>query len=81
MTITTLPRQFVTNTDGRKIGVILPISEFNIVENVLEKRLQEETQLLKQMEEVVKDSLFMEDLNETMNAFAVIDSEWWEQES
>ncbi len=41
---------------------------------IAEKRQE---QLLHEMEEAAKDPLFMEDLNETMRAFALADQDTW----
>jgi hypothetical protein len=80
MTTSTLKRQYITDAMGNPIGVILPIEEFALVEEVLEQRLltSNEVDKLNQMEQAVRDPLFMADLHETMAAFAEADAEWWE---
>jgi len=79
MTTTVLKRQFITDAGGNPIGVILPLSEFALVQEILEQRprLQEIDQL-KQMRQAANDPLFMADLRETMTAFASADAEGWE---
>lgn len=44
----------------------------------LERILNEEEELLAQMADAATDSLFMADLQETLTAFATVDTEWWE---
>jgi hypothetical protein len=79
MTTAVLKRQFITDAGGNPIGVILPLSEFALVQEILEQRprLQEIDQL-KQMRQAANDPLFMADLHETMTAFAGADAEGWE---
>ena len=82
MTTTILKRQFITDAAGNPIGVILPIEEFSLVEEILAQRLQPpaltEADKLDQMEQAANDPLFMADLQDTMEAFAEVDAEWWE---
>jgi len=80
MTEIILKRQFITDAAGKPVGVILPLEEFALVEEILEQRLPtpDEADKLDQMEQAVHDPLFMADLCETMSAFAEIDAEWWE---
>ena len=73
-----LQRQFITDSDGKQIGVILPLEELKTLEDALESKCQEEARQLEQMKQAANDPLFMEDLKETMNAFSSIDSEGWE---
>ncbi len=82
MTTTILKRQFITDAAGKAIGVILPIEEFSLVEEILARRLRPpaltEADKLDQMEQAANDPLFMADLQDTMEAFAEVDAEWWE---
>jgi len=80
MTMTVLKRQFITDTAGNPVGVILPLEEFALVEKILEQRFPtaDEADKLDQMEQAANDPLFMTDLHETMSAFAEVDAEWWE---
>ena len=77
MTTTVLKRQYITDVVGNPIGVILPIEEFALVEEVLEQRLLTPTEAdkLNQMEQVTHDPLFMADLHKAMVAFAEVDTE------
>lgn len=78
--MTVLKRQFITDTTGKAIGVILPLEEFALVADLLEQRLlhdQHEAKL-RQMEVAAQDPLFLADLTETMTAFGAIDAEGWE---
>lgn len=76
-----IQRQFITDNEGSLIGVILPIEEYWLVENLLrEKPLlppspEDKLQLL---EQAATDPLFLADMEETMLAFAEIDGEGWE---
>ena len=75
-----LKRQFITDTAGNPIGVILPLEEYSLVADTLEQRLAARLDdRLRQMEQAPGDALFMADLQETMAAFAAPDGEWWEQ--
>jgi len=80
VTTVVLKRQFITNVAGDPIGVILPLEEFALVEEMLEQRSQilSETDKLDQMERAANDPLFMADLHKAMSAFAKTDAEWWE---
>lgn len=77
-----LKRQFITDTEGNPIGIILPLTDYALVEPIL---AQHETALaadkVAQMEKAVQDPLFMADLQDTMMAFAEVDGEWWESAS
>ena len=77
MTTTVLKRQYIADALGNPIGVILPIEEFALVEEVLEQRLLTPTEAdkLNQMKQAVHDPLFMADLPEAMVAFAEVDAE------
>jgi hypothetical protein len=80
MTATLLKRQYITDSAGKPIGVILPLAEFALVQDILEQRTAAtaETEKLEQMKQAVQDPLFIADLRETMTAFAQADAEWWE---
>jgi len=81
MTMTVLKRQFITDAAGNPVGVILPLEEFALVEEIIEQRFptSSEADKLDQMEQAASDPLFMADLRDTMSAFAVSDAEWWER--
>ena len=72
MTKAVLKRQFVTDAACNPIGVILPLEEFALVQEILEQQSQtlREADKLDQMEQAAHDPLFMHDLRETMSAFA-----------
>jgi hypothetical protein len=38
---TTLKRQFITDAEGNPIGVILPLEEYALIEQILEQRLSD----------------------------------------
>lgn len=78
--MTVLKRQFITDVAGSPVGIILPLEEFALVEEILEQRFPTsgEADKLDQMERAAYDPLFMADLHETMSAFAGVDAEWWE---
>jgi hypothetical protein len=80
MTTTVLKRQFITDAAGNPIGVILPMEEFALVEEMLEQHSQipSEADKLDQMEQAASDPLFMADLHEAMSDFTKVDAEWWE---
>jgi len=76
---TTLSRQFINDTQGRPIAVILPIEEYAQIEHVLQEHDQREARQLQEMELAAHDPLFLTDLEETMSAFEATDAEWWER--
>jgi len=78
--MTVLKRQFITDAAGSPVGVILPLEEFVLVEEILDQRFPtpNEANKLDQMKQAARDPLFMADLHETMAAFAGVDAEWWE---
>ncbi len=80
--MTILKRQFITDGDGKPIGVILPLEEFNLVVETLDERLalQLAEEQLRLMEVAAHDPLFLADLTEVMAAFNHVDSDWWEQD-
>ncbi len=74
-------RQFITDTTGYPIAIILPLEEYKLVEPILEQRIQaksRDTDKLKQMEQAPYDARFMADLHEVMSDFAKVDAQWWE---
>ena len=83
MSTTILKRQFITDASDNPIGVILPLDEFALVRNILERYRPllgpaQAADPLAQMEQAANDPLFLADLHETMAAFAVADAEGWE---
>ena len=79
MTVITLKRQFIADATGKPVGVILPLSEFALVQDVLERKLEYDTAAkLAQIKQAAADPLFLADLRDTMSAFAGVDAEWWE---
>ncbi len=80
MTTITLKRQFITDVTGQPVGVIVPLEEFALVEALLSRQqtVSGEAEKIAQIEQAVQDRLFMADLREAMEAFAGVDSEWWE---
>ena len=77
---TVLKRQFITDALGNPVGVILPLEEYAVVEETLKQRLPvpDTEDKLAQIEQAAGDTLFMNDLRETMTAFAGADAQWWE---
>ena len=73
-----LQKQYITDEEGKKIGVILPIEELHRLEKATQEKEQEAAQNLAQMERAANDPLFLADLQETMEDFTIVDSEWWE---
>ena len=75
-----LKRQFITDGEGNAIGVILPLEEYALVEELLEQRTLSsgEADRLTLMEQAARDPLFLADLQETMAAFTEADAEGWE---
>jgi hypothetical protein len=78
--MTALKRQFITDAEGKAIGVILPLEEYTLVEAILTQRPQSpsEADKLASMEQAVHDPLFLADLREMIEAFTEVDAEWWE---
>ena len=73
-------RQFTTDGEGNPIAVILPMDEFALVKDVLERKTRalDEADKLARLEQAAQDPLFVRDLQETMSAFFEADAEWWE---
>jgi hypothetical protein len=80
MTTTILKRQYITDADGNPIGIILPLEEFALIEQILQQRLSDSQldEKIALIENATHDPLFLADLRETMDAFAPADAEWWE---
>ncbi len=80
LTTTMLKRQYITDADGNPIGIILPLEEFALIEQVLEQRLSDSQmdEKIVLIDQATHDPLFLADLRETMDAFAPADAEWWE---
>jgi len=79
--MTILQRQFINDTQGIPIGVILPLEEYRWIEPMLKQRAllpNSQADKLKQMEQAVDDTRFMTDLHDVMSDFADVDVEWWE---
>jgi PHD/YefM family antitoxin component YafN of YafNO toxin-antitoxin module len=76
----TLKRQFIRDSAGNPVGVILPLEEFALVEETLKQRLPvpSTADKLAQMERAANDALFMADLREAMSAFDQADVQWLE---
>ncbi len=83
MSTSVLKRQLITDAEGNPIGVILPMEEYLMIERNLPKEGVPDIQAEKlyRMKHAATDTLFMADLNETMNSFSTVDSEWWEHET
>jgi len=82
MPATALKRQFISDTEGNPVGILLPLAEFRLVEPFLRRTLGSETESerLLLMEQAATDPLFLTDLRDAMQAFAVSDGEWWDPE-
>jgi hypothetical protein len=80
MSTSVLKRQYITDANGNRIGVILPLEEFALIEQVLEQRLSDPVlaEKISLIEKASHDPLFLADLRETMDDFAPADAEWWE---
>ncbi len=72
--------QFVTDAEGNQVGVILPLKEFELLEETLNRRVHVHSKAdkLAQMEEAANDEMFMADLCDTMSAFSTTDAQWTE---
>ncbi|MEZ4635264.1 MAG: hypothetical protein R2856_09890 [Caldilineaceae bacterium] len=66
-----IKRQFITDSDGNPVAVILPIQEFALIEEALEKQTYAriEDDKLALILEAAQDPLYLADLDETMSAF------------
>lgn len=85
----TINKQFITDKQGRQLGVILPIEDYLRVEPILQQyeqdrkdaSLEAEEEELRLIEQAANDPLFLADLREAMNDFKHADAEWWEQKA
>jgi hypothetical protein len=70
-----IKRQFITDSEGNPVAVILPLEEFAMIEDVLEKQIKtrSEVENLALMQQAANDPLFLADLEETMSAFHATD--------
>ena len=77
-----LKRQFITDSAGKPVGVILPLEQYAVVEEILEQQfpVTNDAEKLERMQQAARDPRFLADLHETMSAFAEVDAEWWEPE-
>ena len=77
-----LKRQFITDSAGRPVGVILPLEQFALVEEILEEQFpaSNDVEKLEKMRQAAHDPRFLADLQATMSTFAGVDAEWWEPE-
>jgi len=77
-----LKRQFITDSAGNPVGVILPLEQFALVEEILEQQFPDtdDVEKLERMRQAAHDPRFLADLNETMSAFEQADAERWEPE-
>jgi hypothetical protein len=73
-----LKRQFITDSAGKPVGVILPLEQFALVEEILEEQFPatNDVEKLERMRQAAHDPLFLADLHETMSAFGGVDAEW-----
>lgn len=71
MSISVLKRQIIKDAEGKPIGVILPMEEYLMIERSLPREGVADIQAdkLNRMKHATNDTLFMADLNETMNSF------------
>jgi hypothetical protein len=72
-----LKRQFIRDAAGNPVGIILPLEEFALVDEVLKQRLEVPSieDKLSKMKKAANDALFMDDLREAMIAFEEADAE------
>ena len=80
METSTLKRQFITDAQGNPVGVILPIEEWALIKDLLDHVAStvDDADKLALMEKAAQDPLYLQDLRETMAAFAQVDADWWE---
>ena len=71
-----LKRQFITDTSGSPIAIILPLEEYQLLEQ--RSQAQSEADKLKLIAQAPNDARFMADLHEAMSDFAKVDAQWWE---
>jgi hypothetical protein len=77
---TALQRQFITDTHGTPLGIILPWEEYHWLEETLKQRYPSANneEKLKLMEQAPQDARFMADLHAVMSDFATLDAEYKE---
>lgn len=78
MTQSLLQRQFINDSTGNPVAVILPIEEYAALRPLLEQGELETQQKIAEMELAANDPFFLADLADVMNAFAAADGDWWE---
>ncbi len=76
----TLRQQFITDTHGNAVAVILPIEEYQRIAPLLQRKGDTEQKKLALLKQAAQDPFFLADLQESMNDFKQVDSEWWESE-
>jgi hypothetical protein len=74
-----IKRQFITDSEGNPVAVILPLEESALIEAVLEKQIKNRSddETLALMQQAANDPLFLADLEETMSAFQAVDIDGW----
>ncbi len=77
----TFRQQFITDTQGNAVAVILPIEEYQRIAPLLQRKGNSEQEKLALLKQAAQDPLFFADLQESMNDFKQVDSEWWESET
>lgn len=70
-----LRQQFITDTQGNTIGVLLPIEDYQHIAPFLQQKDDQELEKLTLLNQASQDPLFLADLQESMNDFQQIDSE------
>ncbi len=72
-----LKRQFIADSAGKPVGVILPLEQFAVVEEILEQQFPviNDVRKLERMRQAAHDPHFLADLHETMSAYAEADAE------
>lgn len=77
----TLRQQFITDTQGNAVAVILPIEEYQRIAPLLQRHGNSEKEKLALLKQAAHDPLFLADLQESMNDFKQVNAEWWESET
>lgn len=75
---TVLARQYIRDTGGNPIGVILSLEEFRHFQTIVEQRDLDTAEKIRQIKEAASDPAFLADLEDTMAAFEAVDADWWE---
>ena len=80
MTTIVVKRQIIRDAEDNPIAVILPMEEFALVKDLLDRRSRtaDDAHKLAKIKQAAQDPLFLADLRETMSVFADADAEWWE---